>query len=134
MPRKYKVLIVEDEIDLLQAIELKLTSAGFSTITSATGEDALEKLSEKPDCVWLDLFLPKMSGLDFLAEMKKNQSTRHIPVIVVSNSGGPDKMKAALELGVKDYLVKAETKLENVIDKIKLIVHERKSPTHNSTH
>lgn len=122
-------------MDLLQAIELKLKAAGFETMTATTGEVGLEKLIRKPDCVWLDLLLPKMNGFEFLAIMKKNPITRDIPVIVVSNSGGPDKVKRALELGVQDYLVKAETKLETVIEKIKHILHEgAKSSTTNHSH
>lgn len=121
-----KILVVEDEKPLLEAITAKLEIKGYKVIKALTGEGALEKLSEKPDVIWLDLLLPQMQGLEFVKKMKqdpKYNQYQDIPVIVVSNSGSKEKMKEAEELNVAEYLIKAEHSLADIIEKIKKIAN-----------
>jgi len=114
------ILVIEDEKPLLKAIETKLRLAGFEVLCAETGEEGLEQLKKNPDLVWLDIYLPKMDGFGFL--QAKNKLENKIPVLVVSNSGSEEKIRRASNLGVTDYLVKANFSLEEIIEKIKMIL------------
>jgi len=113
-----KILVIEDEKNLLFAATKKLELNGFEVIGVGTAEEGLEKMKEKPDLIWLDLLLPKMGGLEFLHKIRQTPEYKKIPVIIVANSGGQDKIDKAFELNVVDYLVKAEHTLEYIISKI----------------
>jgi len=76
-------------------------------------------LSEKPDLILLDLILPELNGLEVLKNLKANENTRNIPVIILTNLGDLENIEKALELGATTYLVKADHTLEEVINKVK---------------
>ena len=118
MEEKKKILVIEDEEMLLQAISKKLVSSGFETVTCTKAEQALDylKSSEKPfDVIWLDYYLPDMDGLEFMNELKNNEIWARIPVVVVSNSASEDKKNSMLALGVKEYILKAKYRLEDIV-------------------
>jgi len=117
-----KILFVEDEPSLQKAISEVLTQEGYEVVTAADGEEGLLKIKEKPDLVLLDLILPKKDGFEVLKEMKANDSTKDIPVIVLTNLEGTGDVEKALELGATTYLVKANYELDDVIKKIKDII------------
>ncbi len=117
-----KILFVEDEPSLQKAISEILTQEGYEVITAADGEEGLLKIQEKPDLVLLDLILPKKDGFEVLKEMKANDSTKNIPVIVLTNLEGTGDVEKALELGATTYLVKANYELDDVIKKIRDII------------
>ena len=88
------IMVVEDEVTLLQVIAKKLKVSGYSTITCISAKQAidyLKNLDENPTAIWLDYYLPEMSGMDFMVEISNNAKWRSIPVIVVSNSAGEEK-------------------------------------------
>jgi len=115
-----KILIVEDEFFLRTVLEKKLQAEGFEVILASDGEDAIEKiLKEVPDLILLDLILPKKNGFEVLEEIKKDPYLKEIPIIVVSNLGHELDIERAKKLGVNDYLIKAHTSLDSVIEKIK---------------
>lgn len=119
--RKKVVLIVEDETPLLLAIQKKLRNSGFETISAKDGKQALDyllSLENLPDLIWLDYYLPTMDGLEFLSRIKKRSKLKNIPVIVVSNTAGPEKLSAMMALGANRYFVKAEKRLDEIIKEI----------------
>lgn len=119
------VLIIEDEELLLNAIARKLKSSGLSVILAISGTQALEILKnakELPRVIWLDYYLNDMNGLQFMNALKKNDKWARIPTIVVSNSASDDKVKNMLALGVKKYYLKAENRLDDIIDYMKEFV------------
>lgn len=121
--RKTKVLIVEDEEILLTALSEELNQEGFQTVLAKDGVEGVEKCqSEKPDLVLLDLVMPRLDGIGALKQMKENESTRSIPVVILTNLSDYDKVSDALSLGAMDYLVKANYRLEELVFKIKGIV------------
>lgn len=123
--KKYTVLVIEDEKLLLDAIGRKLEASGLSVISCEKGADALRLLEESeklPDAIWLDYYLSDMNGLEFMNVLKKNDRFAHIPAIVVSNSASEDKVKNMLALGVKKYYLKAEHRLDDIIEYIKEFV------------
>jgi len=115
-----KILMIEDDKFLRKFYRDKLTRAGFDFIEATNGEEGLNKvISESPDLVLLDLILPRKNGFDVLIEMKRNENTKKIPVIILSNLGQESDIKRGLELGAQDYLVKPEISLSEVVDKVK---------------
>jgi len=117
-----KILVVEDEKSLLNAISIKLEKMGFNVLKATTYEKTILELKKNNDigAIWLDHYLMgKKDGLDIIAECKKeNSSYSEIPIFVVSNTASPDKVEKYLELGAVKYYVKAEKKLEDIINDI----------------
>ncbi len=120
MKQKITVMVVEDEKLLLEAIVKKLEMTGFETIAFADGDKALEyfkNLDKLPDLIWLDFYLGDLTGDVFLKKMREILGKdRWAPVMVVSNSATPDKMEETLKNGADKYLVKADYKLEDLVD------------------
>lgn len=116
------VLVVEDEILLLEAISKKLKLNGFNVVGASSGKQALdylESLPQKPDAIWLDYYLGDSNGVDFMQVVHQNKEWSNIPVLVVSNSASPEKVAKMLELGVRKYLIKAEYRLDDLVNEIK---------------
>jgi CheY-like chemotaxis protein len=116
------VMVVEDETLLLQAITKKLKLSGLDVISCASGQQAIDYLSnldELPDAVWLDYYLKDMNGLAFMQTLKDNPKWTDIPVLVVSNSASPDKVNNMLGLGARKYILKAEYRLDEIIEMIR---------------
>ena len=115
-----KILIVEDEELLANLLLKKLTVSGYEAFLANDGERGLALMRKlKPDLVLLDILMPKMDGLQVLAEIQKNDDLIKIPVIVISNSGQPVEIDQIKKLGVKDWLIKTDFNLEEIIQKIK---------------
>ena len=116
---KTTILIVEDDVALLEAIEMKLAKSGFNVIAMQTAEDAITWLDGNiPDLIWLDMLLPGMSGLDFLEYLRKHKEFEKIPVLVVSVSARPEKMKRAFELNIIDFVSKSEHDIKDLVEQV----------------
>ncbi|MFA6365255.1 MAG: response regulator [Candidatus Paceibacterota bacterium] len=117
-----RILIVEDEQALAKVLEEKLIKSGFEAKIAGDGEAALYAADVfKPEMILLDLILPKKDGFEVLKELKANPSLASIPVIVLSNLGEDENLKKAFALGAKDYFVKSQHPINEIIDKIKNI-------------
>ncbi|MFW0861655.1 MAG: response regulator [Dethiobacter sp.] len=104
---KKKILLVEDEKNIILGVSICLRSAGLDVAVAEDGADALRKLeTDKPDLVLLDLVMPKLNGLDALLAMKANEATRDIPVIVLSARAQEEDIQRAMELGAANYMAK----------------------------
>lgn len=113
-----KILIAEDEKPMANALGLKLRSAGFETTLVYDGESAISVLRESQfDLMLLDLVMPKKDGFFVLAELKKLNIA--VPVIVSSNLSQEEDIKRARELGARDYFIKSDTSLSQVVEKVK---------------
>src|SRR5579859_5702440 len=89
------IMVIEDETLLLQAITKKLKLSNMDVLSCASGQQALDYLSnvdELPDAIWLDYYLKDMNGLEFMHKVKQSPKWSKIPVIVVSNSASPEKV------------------------------------------
>lgn len=116
---KNKIAVVEDDPFLNRAFILKLSSAGFDTISIKDGREAVDIIrKEFPDLILLDLMLPRRSGFDILAEIKGDEKLKKIPVLILTNLGQEEERKKGLEMGANEYLVKTDIKLEEVVEKI----------------
>lgn len=104
---KEKVLVVEDEGDILELIKYNLEKEGYLVEGHDTGESGLEAAkASQPDLVLLDIMLPGLSGLQVCKELRKNPKTQNIPVILVSAKGDESDIVIGLELGADDYITK----------------------------
>lgn len=120
-----KILIVEDEQVLAKVLKEKFDKAGFETKVSGDGDAAVvDAKNFLPEIIILDLVLPKKSGFEVLKEIKAGPETKTIPVIVVSNLGEDSDIKKALSLGAKDYFVKSQHPINEIIEKVKSAITE----------
>jgi two-component system alkaline phosphatase synthesis response regulator PhoP len=104
---KEKILIVEDDKDILKMVEYNLKKEGYRTVYARDGEDAIEMAhSERPDLVLLDLMLPGIDGLEVCKQLKKESKTAGIPVIMVTAKSQESDKVVGLELGADDYVTK----------------------------
>ena len=102
-----RILIVDDTKDILLVVARRLKSWGYEPLTAGSGEEGLRIIEEqKPDLVLLDIMMPKMKGRDVCLRMKANPETAHIPVIFLTSLGLADHVKAGMDVGAEDYLVK----------------------------
>ncbi len=104
---KEKILIVEDDKDILKMVEYNLKKEGYRTVCARDGEDAIEMAhSERPDLILLDLMLPGIDGLEVCKQLKKESKTASIPVIMVTAKSQESDKVVGLELGADDYVTK----------------------------
>mgnify|MGYP001607795151 CR=1 FL=1 len=101
------VVLIEDEMVILELLRTKLQNAGITVHTAQDGVAGLWLIKDiKPDLVLLDMLLPSMNGLQILEKMKEEGILPAMPVFIISNSGQPVEIERAMELGVRDYLIK----------------------------
>lgn len=117
----YKILIAEDEKQMAHALELKLKKSGFEPKVAYNGIEAIKILEkEKIDLVLLDLMMPEKDGFGVLEDMKQKKIS--VPVIVSTNLSQEDDVKKAKDLGAKDYFVKSDTPINEVVEHIKKVL------------
>lgn len=115
-----KVFLIDDDENLVNIFSAALSKEGFQTAFSLTGEDGLAKVKvEKPDVILLDQVLPDMSGNDILKNLKLDEATKAIPVILLSNFSQEELVKGAIDEGAVDYLFKYQVEPKDVVVKVK---------------
>src|SRR3989344_2435243 len=118
-----KILIIEDEPALQDALKKVFAGEGFEILQAFDGEEGVSMVSEKkPDLVLLDLILPKKHGFEILEWMKQNAETKDIPVLVLTNLEESSDVMKAIELGARGYLIKANYALKEVLSKVKEVL------------
>lgn len=104
---KERILVVDDEEDILELVRYNLSAAGYRVTCAETGEAALEAArSDSPDLIVLDLMLPGISGLEVAKLLKDDKETRPIPIIMLTAKGEERDVVRGLELGADDYVTK----------------------------
>jgi two-component system alkaline phosphatase synthesis response regulator PhoP len=101
-----KILLVDDEADILEFLKYNLELEGYEITTALNGKEALEKLTENTDLVILDLMMPILDGFEVLERMKKDSRFKNIPVIFLTAKNGEISEIKALESGAIDYIQK----------------------------
>ena len=104
---KQRILVVDDEEDLLELISYNLTKEGYRVSTAASGEEAMrEARSNPPDLIVLDLLLPSVDGLEVCKLLKSDSRTKHVPIVMLTAKGEEADVVSGLELGADDYITK----------------------------
>ena len=105
--RKKRILIVDDTKDILLVVSRRLQSWGYEALTTDNGPEGLELAEQHlPDLILLEIMMPTMKGRDVCARLKANPKTKHIPIIFLTALGLADHIKAGMNLGAEDYIVK----------------------------
>lgn len=113
---KPKILIVDDEPDVVQLIEYNLKSAGYDVVTATDGQDALQQArSSAPDLIILDLMLPEVDGLDVCKILRRDAGTAGIPIVMLTAKASETDRVLGLELGADDYVTKPFSPRELVL-------------------
>jgi two-component system alkaline phosphatase synthesis response regulator PhoP len=117
-----KVLIVDDEVDLVETIRFPLEKEGFTVLVSYNGEDALNKArKEKPDLIILDIMLPKLDGYKVCRLLKFDERYKHIPILMLTAKTQERDKIIGIETGADEYITKPFD-IEELIEKVKAYV------------
>lgn len=101
-----KILLVDDEVDILEFLKYNLEQEKFEVLVSSNGKDALKNIEQNPDLIVLDIMMPEMDGFELYQKIKNEKKYQHIPIIfLTAKSGETDEIKG-LDLGASDYIQK----------------------------
>lgn len=125
--KKPKILIVDDEPDILRTLQDRFEMNEYSVITAANGKEGLEKaIQEKPDIILLDVIMPIMDGLEMLEALRKHPEGRDCEVIMLTARSQPHDIDRAKACGIRDYIVKPFD-LSELLDRIENILEHPKA-------
>jgi DNA-binding response OmpR family regulator len=117
-----RILIADDEANLLRSVSFILTKAGYEVITAANGEEALQKAQEiKPAIIFLDIMMPKKNGYEVCEAVRKLDGTTGTYILFLTAKGGMDDREKALHAGANDIMTKPFSQSELVL-KVKSII------------
>jgi len=120
---KKKILLVDDEVELVELVKIRLEANGYEVITAFDGNQALDKAKkEMPDLIILDLMLPKIDGYKVCRMLKFDEKYKHIPIIMFTARALEADQKIGLEVGANDYIIKP-FEPEILLSKIKNFLH-----------
>ena len=119
-----KILIVEDDNGLRNTLKEFFEAEKFNVLTASNGEDCVEIMrgEDNLDAVLLDIILPKKDGYEVLEEVKTDDKTKNVPIILLTNLGGLSDIEKALGLGATTYLVKGDYQAQEIVEKVKEIL------------
>ncbi len=117
------ILLVEDDKFIARAYKDGLEQAGFEVAVAENGAVGMDLVrTQAPRLILLDLIMPEKDGFEVLAELKMDPALKRIPVVILSNLGQSSDIQKAKDLGAVDYLVKADSSMQEVIEKVKIHV------------
>ena len=118
-----RILLAEDDKFLRRAAESKLRQRGFDVRSAVDGDEALAlALADPPDLMLLDLLMPKRDGLQVLQALRASETTRDVPVVILSNSSKELEMQRASSMGAVAYWVKANLSLQDLCERIEQLL------------
>lgn len=125
--KKAKILIIEDDEMLANLYAEKFKNEGYEVFSSNNGLDGINLAdAEIPTIILLDIIMPKMDGFMALKKLRKNEKTKNIPVILLTNLGQEEDVKRGKALGADDYFIKANHTPSEIVAKVKSLVAKSK--------
>ncbi|TVP45730.1 MAG: response regulator [Halomonas sp.] len=119
-----KVLVVDDEPNIVLSLEFLMEQAGFEVVTAEDGEQALARVNDThPDLLLLDISLPGMSGFDVLERLRGEEATLNLPIIMLTAHGRDVEREKGMALGADDYITKPFS-TQTLVDKVKALLIE----------
>jgi len=120
---KVKILIIDDEPDIVETVSYMLKSRDYAVITALDGLEGLEKArTERPDLILLDIMMPDISGYDVCIKLKSDDSTKNIPIIMISAKSENEIMLKSKSLGAEAYILKP-FRLSTLLDTMKKFIN-----------
>jgi DNA-binding response OmpR family regulator len=114
-----KILVVDDEVDLVKTIQFSLETEGYKVFVSFNGEDALNQArKEKPDLILLDIMLPKLDGYKVCRLLKFDEKYKHIPILMLTAKTQEKDKILGMETGADEYITKPFD-IDELIEKVK---------------
>jgi CheY-like chemotaxis protein len=123
--KKKTIMIVEDDAFVMDIYKTRLSQEGYEILDASNGVEAVKKLKDgkkMPDLILLDIIMPYMDGFDVLEEIKKNEKTKKIPVVLLTNLSQKDDVEKGLGLGASDFIIKSHFTPSEVLEKIKMLI------------
>jgi two-component system alkaline phosphatase synthesis response regulator PhoP len=121
-----KILVVDDDHEILKLIAMLLRRIGAEAWTFPDGQSALQRLDQTvPDLIILDLMLPDVDGLQILQQVRAQDQFRHVPVLILSAKADPDTIRKGLDLGADGYITKPYI-ANTLIDKVRLMLQSER--------
>jgi len=113
------ILIAEDDQFLASAYKLKFEKENIEVTLAQDGQEALDLIQQNiPELILLDLVMPIKDGFAVLSDLKDSEQYKNIPIIIASNLGQDEEIQKGLAMGATDYIVKSNTSLEEIIQKV----------------
>lgn len=122
---KRKIMIVEDDMFIRDIYKVRFEQEDFEVIMAENGIAAIEKLEQglEPKIILLDIMMPGMDGVQVLQKIKNDDRWRNLPIIMLTNISEKEKVNEAMELGVKDYLIKSHFTPSEVVQKVNALLN-----------
>ncbi|MFT5037025.1 MAG: DNA-binding response OmpR family regulator [Candidatus Azotimanducaceae bacterium] len=118
------ILVIENETDLREAITVSLETESFTVLQASDGEEGYQTaLREHPDVILLDIMMPKMNGHEALEKIRNDPWGKDAKVIFLSSMSDAENVVRAVEKGSEDYIVKSHASLEEIVSKVKQVLH-----------
>lgn len=119
-----RVLVVDDEPNIVLSLEFLMQQAGFEVITAADGETALAQVaSQPPDLILLDISLPGLSGFEVLERLRAQPALKDLPIIMLTAHGRDVEREKGLALGASDYITKPFS-TRTLVEKVQALLTE----------
>ena len=119
-----KILLVDDSETILQMEQMILAKNAYEIITARDGEEGVAKaLKNKPDLILMDVVMPKMNGFEAVRQLRENQQTSTVPIVMVTSKAEAESMEAGYVSGCNDYIIKPIDSLE-LLTKVKNLIGE----------
>jgi len=120
-----KILIIEDDVILRETLSDYLVKEEFTVVTASNGEEGINLAKkERPNLILLDIILPKKDGFEVIKDLKRDEKTEKISIVLLTNLESLNDIEKALNLGATTYLIKSDYSLEEVVKKIKDILNQ----------
>lgn len=120
-----RILIVEDEIDIREAMAEAVADANFTVSTASNGVEGLEKaFAEKPDLILLDIVMPIMDGHTMLEKLRSDPWGKNVKVIMLTSMDDVKNITEAHTGTITDYLIKAHSSLDDILQKVRVAIYE----------
>ena len=117
-----KVLVIDDDPVIVQLLRVNFEIEGFQVVSAADGREGFEKAkSTRPDLVLSDIMMPRMDGLELVAQLKAHAATRSLPIILLSAKAQNAEVQQGLDAGADDYVTKPFDPLE-LIDRVNAVL------------
>src|SRR5438270_4102267 len=122
MPAAVRMLVVDDDPVILKLLRISFEMEGFEVLSAADGQEGLQRArSEHPDVVLSDVMMPRVDGLQLLAELKADPATARLPVVLLSAKAQNAEVRQGLAMGADDYVTKPFDPLE-LLDRVNAVL------------